>query len=249
MNPAENSSALRSLKIFETFRDARSPLSLSNLAALSGEPISTSHGVVHALQRSGYLYSPAGREMYPTRRLLDMALEIDEHDPVASIATPALSALRDALGETVLLGARQRDETMFLLVLAGSQSIRYAARVGETRALHASSIGKAILGQLEPDALEQWLDKQALAQVTSRTLTSATALRKELDACRRRCYYRTQGESVLDVMGIAMPVRIGGTTYGVSVAGPIQRMRGAEKRIAAMLAECVAGLQRAASGG
>lgn len=240
----ENRSTLRSLRIFEVFRDVHQPLTLSELSALAGEPISTSHGVVRALQKAGYIYSPAGREFYPTRRLLDMAGEIDQYNPVTAVVTPALSRLRDSLGETVLLGTRQGDETMFLLALAGSHSIRYSARIGDRRPLHASSIGKALLGQLSPDELSAWLAKKKLPRVTVRTVHSAASLRRDLAAGRRRGYYVTRGESVLDVMAIAMPVVIGGAAYGVSVAGPLNRVRKSEKRIAEELAACIHGLQR-----
>ena len=210
---------------------------------MAGEPISTSHGAMRALQKAGYIYSPGGREFYPTRRLFDMAGEIDQYNPVTAMAKPGLTRLRDSLGETVLLGTRQGDETMFLLALAGSHSIHYAARIGDRRPLHASSIGKALLGLLSPEALSAWLTKRVLPRVTSRTVHSATALRRDLTASRRRGYYVTRGESVLDVMAIAMPVFIGGAAYGVSVAGPLNRVRKSEKRIAEELAACVRGLQ------
>ena len=44
-------SALRALEVFEAFRAARRPLPLSELAQLTGIPVSTCHGVMRALEQ------------------------------------------------------------------------------------------------------------------------------------------------------------------------------------------------------
>jgi len=61
-------SSLRSLEIFEAFRAARRPLSLSELARITDIPVSTCHGVMRSLEQLGYLLV-SGRDVYPTRRL------------------------------------------------------------------------------------------------------------------------------------------------------------------------------------
>src|ERR1700744_3538193 len=73
----------RALSIFEAFEAACRPLALSELAEASDMPVSTSHGVVRVMIERGYLYVTGRRkELYPTRRLVDMALKIAAHDPV-----------------------------------------------------------------------------------------------------------------------------------------------------------------------
>ncbi|HET9023421.1 MAG TPA: helix-turn-helix domain-containing protein, partial [Burkholderiaceae bacterium] len=79
--PALVPAAARTLDLLEAFRLARRPLSLSELARLAQVPVSTCHGLVRTLEHKGFLYFPSPREAYPTRKLLEMAREIEANDP------------------------------------------------------------------------------------------------------------------------------------------------------------------------
>ena len=221
-------SALRALEIFETFRDARRPLSLSEVARLTNMPVSTCHGVFKALEQRGFLYFGSGRDAYPTRRLWDLAQEINAHDPVTLRLGPALTQLRDEVEETVILGVRHGDMALYLLVLESSQAIRYSSQAGEHKPLHSSSIGKVMLGAMPPGEFDAWLRSAELKKVTERTIVSASRLKADLVASRARGYYATYGENVPDVMAIAAPLRMGTSTFGVAIAGPLQRLAGKE---------------------
>lgn len=238
-----NRSSLRALEVFEAFRQARRPLSLSELSRLTAMPVSTCHGVMHTLAQRGYLYFVSGRDAYPTRRLMDLAADISAHDPIGMRAQPVLAQLRDLTDETVILGSRQGDEVLYLLVLESRQSIRYSSRAGERKPLHSSAVGKVILGTLDEETFARWLRAHPLARVTDRTLTSQRALRADLAASRARGWYATRGENVTDVMAIAMPLRIGHSELGVAIAGPIHRMQPAEARLAKKLAQTVRALE------
>src|SRR3954463_2354013 len=101
--------ALRQFVILEAFRTAGKPMLLSEVAQKTGIPVSTCHGVLKALEQSGYLYFLPTKEAYPTRRLLEMAQEIARHDPLAVRVVPELYKLRDATDETIVLGALRND--------------------------------------------------------------------------------------------------------------------------------------------
>jgi len=231
--------SLRGLEVLETFRKAGKQLSLSELARLSGIPVSTCHGVVRALERRGFLYFATPREGYPTRKLLELAAAIDARDPVVAQLAPVLAALRDETGETTLLGTRQGDAVIYLLVIEGPQAIRYTAHAGDRKPLHSSAIGKVMLGAMAEGERLAWLKAHRLPRVTGETITSARRLRADLAAAHRRGYYLTRGENVSDVMAIAAPVRRAGATFGVAIAGPLHRMQPGETRMAAKLRHCI----------
>jgi DNA-binding IclR family transcriptional regulator len=240
--------AARTLDVLETFRAERRPLSLSELARLARIPVSTCHGLVRTLERRGFLYFPTQREVYPTRRLYELAREIDAHDPVVARLAPALGALRDATNETVILGMRHGNAVLYLLVLDSPQIVRYTARTGEHKPLHSSSIGKALLGSLPDEALAAWLDENELPRVTERTITSARRLKRDLEESRARGYYVTRGENVVDVMAIAAPLRLGSAAFGIAIAGPLHRMEDAERKHAARLLQTVRAIEEEARG-
>lgn len=236
-------SALRALEVLEAFRVARRPLPLSELAQLTGIPVSTCHGVMRALEQQGWLYYVSARDAYPTRRLWETADEIRANDPVVRRLEPALAALRDETDETVVVGARQGGSVTYLLVLEGRQAIRYSARAGERKPLHSSSIGKALLGEMAPDALDDWLESHPLERITANTITSARRLKADLDAGRQRGWYATRGENVADVMAVSAALRGFGAPLGVAIAGPVHRMQGREAATARRLVACLRRLE------
>jgi len=235
--------AERTLDVLEAFRAAQRPLSLSELARLARIPVSTCHGLVRTLERRGILYYPTQRETYPTRKLFDIAREIDANDPIARRLGPLLIPLRDATNETVILGMRQGDAVLYLLVLDSPQIVRYTARAGEYKPLHSSSIGKVLLGVMTDEALDAWLAGRDLPRVTEKTITSARRLKRELEESRRRGYYVTRGENVTDVMAIAAPALAGSVQLAVAIAGPLHRMEPAERKYVARLAETVRAIE------
>jgi IclR family transcriptional regulator, acetate operon repressor len=245
MNPEASRSALRGLEVFEAFKNAGRPLSLSEAARLTDMPISTCHGVFKALEQRGYLYFIAGRDAYPTRRLWDLAQNINEHDPVVQRLEPALLKLRDEADETIILGARNGAAVLYLLVLESSQPIRYSSAAGERKPLHSSGIGKVMLGAMSPDELDAWLAPSALKKVTDRTIVSGARLKADLAESRTRGYYVTHGENVSDVMAVAAPLKMGGSTFGVAIAGPLQRMAAKEAALAKKLTRSLKSIEAA----
>ncbi|CAN7522581.1 IclR family transcriptional regulator [Caballeronia sp. LjRoot29] len=219
----------RALSIFEAFAVSERPLTLSELAEVAGLPVSTCHGIVATLVQRGYLYLTSRRkDLYPTRRLADMAERIGRHDPYLERLEAHLEVLREETQETVIVGKRQHDEIVYLSVLEGPQTIRYSASAGSIKPLHSTSIGKALLSSLDDATLRAWLKTQALAAVTSSTLTSATKLINNLRDGRERGFFVTRGESVSDVLAVAAPVVVQREVLGIAIAGPMYRM---DKRI------------------
>lgn len=247
MNQARETSrsALRALDIFEAFRDAGRPLSLSEVARMTKMPISTCHGVFKALESRGFLYFDTGRDAYPTRRLWDLAQRINVHDPVVRRLEPALTKLRDEVDEAIIVGVRHGNAVLYLLVLESSQAIRYSAHAGEQKPLHSSSIGKVILAAMPPTEFDTWLRSAELKKVTERTIVNASRLRADIASSRERGYFATLGENVSDVMAVAAPLRIGTSVLGVAIAGPLQRLADKESVLSKKLLKYLRKLEAA----
>lgn len=240
--------AARTLDLLETFRGARRPLSLSELARLTRIPVSTCHALVRTLEQRGFLYYPSQREAYPTRKLLELARDLDANDPVIARLAPALASLRDATQETVIVGMRQDDSALYLLVLDSPHIVRYTARAGEFKPLHSSSIGKSFLGLMADEALDSWLRSHTLSRVTPNTVVSARALKRNLQESRARGYYMTRGENVADVMAVAAPVKAGSVQLAVAIAGPLHRMEAHEHKHVERLLAAVREIERQTHG-
>ena len=237
----------RTLDLFEAFARAGKPLSLSQLARAMDTPVSSCFGIVRTLEARGYLYEVKARAgFYPTKLMFEHARAIAGRDPLAERFVPRLEKLRDQTGETVLLAKRLERQAVYLEVLDSVHSIRYSPKVGEFRPLHASASGKALLGSLAPVLRDELLRGMKLPRVTSRTITSRAALAADLAQAQARGWYVTRGETVADLMAVAVPIELNGETYSVALAGPMHRMETALKRHAKLLVELRAVLEEAA---
>jgi DNA-binding IclR family transcriptional regulator len=215
----------RLLDIFEAFQNGQKPLSLTDLAEATGIPKSTCHAIVATLSARGYLYSlTRPRSLYPTKRLFDVASDILKNDPFIDRAAPLLERLRDATCETIILGKQQVDRVVYLHVSEGQHSIRYSAKAGDIKPMHASAIGKALLGSMKEPALRDWLLEHELPAITARTITSSEKLMAEISRGRQLGYFQTRGENVADVWAISAFFRVDNETFGVAVAGPQHRL-------------------------
>jgi DNA-binding IclR family transcriptional regulator len=213
------------LRLFEAFAEAQTPLSLTDLAKRINAPVSSCHALVKTLQSLGYVYVlEEKKRVYPTKRLLQVAQAVTAHDPLLESVSPVLYDLRDALGETVILGKHQGAEVVYLEVIDGTHTVRYAARPGDTKPLYSSAIGKAMLGQLPDGRLEALLERLTLLPVTENTLTDRERLLEDIKVSRKRGYFVTRGENVDDVLAVAVVRKAYGETLGLAIAGPMERM-------------------------
>ncbi|QIL79979.1 IclR family transcriptional regulator [Diaphorobacter sp. HDW4A] len=226
----------RVLDIFEAFQRMRKPLSLTDLSEMTGIPKSSCHAIVHTLTARGYLYTlTRPRAIYPTRRLYDMASEIQANDPFIEHILPMLERLRDASRETVILGKRQGDAVIYLQVAEGLHTIRYSAKPGEFKPLHSSSIGKALLGSLKEVELRAQLAERDFPAITETTITDTQALITDIQDSRRKGYFITRGENVPDVWAISAFLNIQFQTFGIAIAGPRHRMEKTQDECAKLL--------------
>ena len=232
--------AARTLDVFEAFQVLKKPVGLSELAAFIKAPMSSCHALVRTLRDRGYLYSVGGRRtFYPTKRLLEVATVIAAHDVILEELGPLLITLRDETGETVLLGKRQQNVAVYIDVVEGLHTIRYAALPGKLTPLHSSAIGKAMLGQLAPSELKKIVATLTLPKITEYTITDTAALVADIEEGRRRGYYVTRGENVADVIAIASVVLRGPDCFGIAIAGPGPRVTANfDHYVACLLAAC-----------
>jgi DNA-binding IclR family transcriptional regulator len=218
-------SADRTLDVFELFSRERQPLLLTDIARSLDVPLSSCFNLVAALKERGYVYDVGHRrQVYPTRKMLGIATITAAHEPWAQELEAKLSALRSATRETTILGRRQGNEALYLVVYEGPQSIRYTAYAGDKKPLHSSSIGKALLSALEVEERNAIIAELVLEKRTKDTITSKKTLNAALAEVTTRGFAVTRGENVADVMAVAVPIYVGSDLYSIAIAGPMQRM-------------------------
>lgn len=217
--------AHRTLDVFEVFLRSQRPMTLTELASALSAPMSSSFALVNALKDRGYLYSLGSREgYYPTHRMAAVATKVAANDPISELFGPVLAELRDATEETAVLSKRQDNSVIYLMVADGPRSIRFNAEIGRIVPMHTSASGKALLGGLADNQLEDVLAKLVLSRQTRSSITDRKKLLANLAEGRQRGYHMAMGENVEDVMALAVTVLVADEPYAIAIAGPIQRM-------------------------
>jgi len=226
----------RTLDLFEAFARADGPMRLSDLAEAIGAPVSSCHALVKTLTARGYLFA-SDKLIFPTRRLLDAATRILAADPLLAKIRPVLERIQRETGETAVCGKRLGGDVLYIDVVQGNYPVRFAAEIGALKPLHSSSLGKACLSLLKPSDYAKLVARLPMQQVTDNTIIDRQRLADDIEQGRARGFFRTVGENVSDVMGLAVARRIEGEGVGIAVAGPIERMQENEaQRLAALLA-------------
>lgn len=215
----------RTLEFIELFADQRRPLSLSEISRLLNIPMSSCFDVIRSLQEAGYLYELGQRAgYYPTQRIVRLAAQISEHDPILARADVLLRALRDELDESVSLSQASGKTCKYLLVYEPSHALRFNVRVGDDlRSLNATSVGKALLASMPPAERDEILNA-GLSAMTEHTITDPEMLRHDIAEGERRGIFVNREESALTILTLSVRFMWNRARYFVTIAGPLHRM-------------------------
>jgi len=227
----------RVMDILELVVSTRDGLALRELSAQLEVPKSSLLPLLRTLAARGYLEQGAMGEYRLGGKAVELGMGSPAHRGLPELARTALRELMQRTGETVFLGTLAGDGVAVVFVdkVESEQVIRYAAGVGDRRALHATSSGKVILAFLPAPQREKILRALPLKRYTERTVTSLSALRASLEEVRRTGVCLNLDELAVGAAGIAAPIfdRDGRVAGACAIGGPTDRVRPRLKALAA----------------
>jgi DNA-binding IclR family transcriptional regulator len=120
------------------------PLDLAQLQQATGLPRATAHRLAVALELHHLVRrDPQGRFCLGFE-LIHLGRAATDAFPLAELATPALTALRDATGESVQLYVREGDSRRCVVSLQSSHALRWIVPEGALLPLGRGSAGKVL---------------------------------------------------------------------------------------------------------
>ncbi len=188
---------------------------------------STLHRLLGMLEAEGFVrHDPETGRYALGMAFLRLAWRTATSESLAEIALPALRELRDATGETALLGVYDTAQrAMMLIASAESQhAVRNIRPLHTWMPVHGGATGRALMAYMPASEREAIL-AGPLPAVTSETITDRGALERNLESVRSLGYAVSHGERVAGGVGIASPIRTpGGRLVGVvGITMPEQR--------------------------
>ncbi|PTM56588.1 IclR family transcriptional regulator [Desmospora activa] len=224
--PSYGTSLLKAATILQCLSESDVPLGVSEIARKTEIGKSTVHKLLQTLSHVGYVEKTEQDARFRLGfALIKMAHHSLSQMDIVQASAPFLAELNEETGETVHLGVLDKDQVVYVNKLESRRTVRMYSRIGKTAPLYCTGIGKALLSCFSPEALSRYLQSVELLPVTANTLSSPSALRREVEAIQKRGYAIDDGEHEEEVRCIAVPLSKHGHTYGaISVSAPRYRM-------------------------
>jgi DNA-binding IclR family transcriptional regulator len=211
---------------------------VTEIAAELGVHKSTAFRLVSTLESHRLVEQAGDRGRYALGvGLLRLAGATTARLDLVQESRPVCRQLAAETGETVNLTVLAEHSALYLDQVAGSSALQSHNWVGQHIPLHATSNGKVLLSELEPDKLEESLG--SLSRFTSETITRKAKLREELTVVREQGYSVAVDELEVGLTAVAAPIRNahGDVVASISVSGPTFRLT--EERMESVVPQCV----------
>ena len=198
-------SLARGLLVARAF-DRQSPkMRCSDVAAKTGLTRAAARRYLLTLRELGYLGAD-GDWFYPMPRILELGYSFISSARLEDFVEPILKRLSDETGTAAHFAVLDKNETLCLGSVFSPKMSGFFISIGARHPAYAGSMGKVLLAGLSDDAIDTYLASIPRTAYTAETLTSATALRREILAARKAGYAVNRGELNTGIVGLAVPV-------------------------------------------
>jgi IclR family KDG regulon transcriptional repressor len=217
----------RAFKILEFLDCTQRAWNISEVGRRLGMPKSTTHILMLTLERLGYIErDPAIRNYSISLKLSALGDTVLKTMPLAVVAVPAMRDVAQSLGLTVHLAMQEKEQAVYVQKINGPGLVRFDTYVGKRTNLHCTAIGKILLAHNSPERQRHYFGKVAFIRHTSRTIDTASPLKRELVSVYTRGWAIDDQEEELGVRCLAVPVRAsnGQVAAALGVTGTVSQV-------------------------
>jgi DNA-binding IclR family transcriptional regulator len=215
------------LRVLELLDQSPAGLQLKEVAAKTGINKSTAHRFLSHLESEAYLFRDFQGTYMLGPKLVRLGSGVNFQATLCNISRPTLEKLWKITDETVNLAVLDGSSILYLDVLESLHTFRLVSQVGMRRALHCTSLGKAILANMDDERRkEEIFASIQFTPDTGRTLTNVARLKKDLIQTRQQGYSLDDEEAVVGArcIGAAIFGADGKVVGAISVSGPVSRV-------------------------
>jgi DNA-binding IclR family transcriptional regulator len=209
--------AMRVLRMILTA--SRNP-GISEIAAKLSLAKSTTHGILAALEESGWvLRDPITRKYTCGHAVKDLAGNAAVRVPLVDQARPHLEKLGAELDEDIFLGICTGHQLLILDQIESSKELKMRARPGTRITIFAGAAGKIFLANEDPEAVSRRIRSHPLPKFTPESITDPDRYMADLDKARAEGLAWDMGQYLPNVWAVAVPIFYGKKTRKRMVAG------------------------------
>lgn len=215
------------LRIFEVLDRTPAGLQLKDVATQTGLNKSTAHRFLTHLETEGYLFRDSNGAYTLGPKIVRLGSSANFESTLCRLSRPTLENLWKITGETVNLAVLDKSEIVYLDVLESLHTFRLVSTPGMRRPVYCTALGKSILSNIaDPQQKDDILAGIHFEAVTSRTITSVVALKRQLARIQKQGFAIDDEEAVTGArcIGAALFDGDGKVVGGISVSGPVVRI-------------------------
>jgi IclR family pca regulon transcriptional regulator len=181
-------------------------LTLAEVARNTGLTRAAARRFLLTLAELGYVRADGGRFSL-TPRVLDLGHTYLSSLTLPELAQPHLRELVEQVHESSSLSVLDGNDIVYVAREPTRRIMTVAIAVGTRFPAHVTSMGRVLLADLAPDALDTFLEAIELEALTAQTLTTEDAIRAEIERVRRQDYAIVDQELEQGLRSVAVPVR------------------------------------------
>jgi IclR family pca regulon transcriptional regulator len=195
----------RGLAVIRAFDHEHPELTLSEVAARTGVTRAVARRFLLTLAALGYV-RPDGRFFSLTAKVLELGYAYLSSLSLPQVAEPHLEDLVGEVNESSSVSVLDGHDVVYVARVPVSRIMTVAISVGTRFPAYATSMGRVLLAGLPDDDLATYLSSVSLAPLTSRTVTTAEALRTELTRVRSQGWALVNQELEEGLRAVAAPI-------------------------------------------
>ena len=204
--PSTVQSVELALAILESLSDADQAKGITQLANELKTTKARIYRHMTTLRRKGYVVQEPETEKYRLAlKLYFMGQSLADRFDLLALGREEAMALRNRIGQSVLISTVQDDKLVILYVARSTTTIEVGMRVGSTFPVHPTAGGRIYLAFGKVD-LEAYLARQGFESYTPKTVTDARRLRAEVEKVRRQGWAGVPDEWQLGMNAISAPI-------------------------------------------
>jgi DNA-binding IclR family transcriptional regulator len=222
----------KTFAVLEQMADVGTPVPLKKLTELTRLPKGTLFRILQTLQKLGYVeQNGKNTEYYLTPNLLHLGRSVHYGD-FKELAMPLMESLFKEFNETVNLGVLQGLNIYYVHVLETTQALRWQVKPQLKDSFFTTALGRSIVAYLPSEEADALTSRVVFKKRTPNTISSRSALERELQLTRKRGWAFDDEENDLGVVCIGAPImRDNRPIAGISVSIPKSRLTASLKKV------------------
>jgi IclR family pca regulon transcriptional regulator len=196
----------RGLSVIRAFDAEHPKLTLSEVAASASLSRAAARRFLRTLVQLGYMRSEGSRfALRP--KILELGYAYLSSLSLPEVAMPHLKQLVEQVHESSSVSELDGDDVVYVARVPTKRIMAVTISVGTRFPAYATSMGRVLLAAQPDERLDAYLGSVSLRGLTGHTITSVTALRRELRKIRAQGWALVDQELEEGLRSIAAPLR------------------------------------------